>query len=323
MDRLPAIRRVILADRSPWASSGYSATAVVIPTVLRWSIDGGEDPMIPFVTYYPAVVLAALLLGWRWGALVALASGIVVNRVFLPEPMMMDLSVHETILVGLFVVSCAALVAISETARRLVRQLEATKEREALLNRELSHRVQNMVATVSAMAVLTARHSEPDELASALAGRLETLKRTTELLETGVDAQCELHSLLDTVLAPFRSEGNFSVVGPACELPEDSCVPLALALHELATNAAKYGALTVPEGRVTLLWTLGEEGPDLLRLIWQEEDGPTVEQPSRQGMGTQLLKRQRGLDAVEVEYRPDGVRCDLQVSGVKPISRET
>src|SRR5690606_33257477 len=102
MDRLPAIRRVILADRSPWASLGYAAAAVATSTALRWSIDRGE-PLIPFVTYYPAVVLTALLLGWRWGALVALASGIVVNRIFLPEPMRMDLSVHDTILVGLFV----------------------------------------------------------------------------------------------------------------------------------------------------------------------------------------------------------------------------
>ncbi|HWK41155.1 MAG TPA: HWE histidine kinase domain-containing protein [Croceibacterium sp.] len=319
MDRAPAIRQLILADRPAWASFGFAVIAVAAPTALRWVIDKGEAG-IPFVTYYPAVVLAALLLGWRWGALVALASSIVINRVFMPKPLLANGSAREAMIVGLFVLSCTALIWIAETARRLVRELEEAKERDALLSRELTHRVKNMLATVSAMAVLSASHSAPDRFADSLASRLETLKRAMELLEPGEDAQCDLHNVVETALAPFRSDMNFRVAGPACDLPGYACVPLALALHELATNAAKYGALSVPDGRVSLLWTVGEGQDDLLRLIWREEGGPPVEKPRRTGMGTQLLQRQRGLDQVSLIYNPDGVRCDFSITGTLPKS---
>lgn len=321
MDRVPGIRRAILADRPAWVSLALGAGAVAASTALRWVIDRGEAG-IPFVTYFPAVVLVALLLGWRWGVAAALVSGLVANRVFRPGSLLEGLSGGDLVLVGLFALSCAVLIWTAETARRLVRQLEAAKEREALLNRELSHRVKNMVATVSAMAVLTARHSEPGRFAEALGGRLETLKRATELLDGGEDALCDMHRLVETALAPFRAESNFWVAGPACELPRDSCVPLALALHELATNAAKYGALSVPEGRVSVLWTVGEGEENLLRLAWREEGGPPVEEPRHAGMGTRLLKRQRGLDAVTLSYRREGVRCEIAVEGVAPAPME-
>jgi two-component sensor histidine kinase len=318
MDRVPGIRRLILADRPRWASFCLAAGAVAAATALRWVIDRGEAG-IPFVTYFPAVVLSALLLGWRWGTAVAVASGMIANRLFSPEPLLAAFSGRDVILVTLFALSCGVLIWTAETARRLVRQLEAAKQREALLNRELAHRVKNMIATVSAMAVLTARHSEPGSFAEALGGRLQTLKRATELLESGGVAPCDLYKVVETALAPFRSGSNFSVTGPSCELPRDSCVPLALALHELATNAAKYGALSVPEGRVTLVWTVGGE-ENRLRLAWREEGGPQVKQPDRTGMGTQLLRRQRGLDSVKVDYHPDGVCCEIAVEGVAPAA---
>jgi len=316
MDRMPALRRLILAERPPLASFAWSAGAVAGSTLLRWVIDRG-DAGIPFVTYFPVVVFVSLLLGWRWGTVSALAAGVICNRVFRPEPLLQEFVGTVAVLVGLFVLSCAALIGIAEMARRLLRELEAAKAREVMLNTELAHRVKNMVATVSAMAVLTARHSEPDRFIEALGGRLETFKRATEVLDSSGDALCDLHRLVDTALGPFRSESNFWIAGPRCHLPRDSCVPLALALHELATNAAKYGALSVPEGQVVLLWTVGEGDGGLLRLAWREEGGPQVEEPQRTGMGTQLLKRQRGLKSVKVTFPRDGVQCEIAVAGVR------
>ena len=312
MNRLPAITRIILADRPAWASLAWSAGGVAAATALRWVIDQGEAG-VPFITYFPVVVLAALLLGWRWGALVALVSGAVANRLFRPEPLLGEFSGRDLVLVGLFALSCAVLIWAAETARRLVRELELAKERETLLKDELAHRMKNMLATVNAMAVLTARHSAPDKLAEALGGRLETLQRATELLEGDGKAPCDMERLVETTLAPFRSDSNFRVAGPPCELPREACVPLALALHELATNAAKYGALSVPVGKVSLEWTVVEDG--VLRVAWGEQDGPRVEKPKRAGMGTQLLRRQRGLKAVKLNYRRDGVRCEINVEG--------
>jgi two-component sensor histidine kinase len=197
------------------------------------------------------------------------------------------MSAHEAVLVVLFLLSCATLIWAGDTARRTVRQLEAAKARESLLNHELLHRVKNLLATVNAMAVLTARHTAPEEFVPALTGRMQALERATELLGVDERAHCDLHALVAAALEPFRAGDTFTIEGPACELPRESCVPLSLALHELATNAAKYGALSVPAGRVELLWTVGEGEERMLRLAWREVGGPPVaapERPTNQGV---------------------------------------
>jgi len=316
LDRIPAVRRAILADIAPLQAFAWSVLAVALPTGLRWAIDRGAAG-VPFLTYFPAVTLAALFLGWRWAAGVTLASAFVANRLFRAEPLLFWEGGSDAVLVGLFVLSAAALVWIGDVARRTVRALEAAQARQGLLNAELLHRVKNLLATVNAMAVLTARHSAPGDFADALTGRMQALERATGLLGVDERAPCEVHRLVDEALAPFRAGDTFTVEGPACELPRDACVPLSLALHELATNATKYGALSVPEGRVELLWTVGEGEEGLLRLAWRELGGPAVVAPQRSGMGTQLLKPQRGLDAVELHYLPGGVECAIGIAGVR------
>jgi len=317
LDRIPAIRRAILAEIPPLQALGWSVLAVAVPTALRWAIDRGSEG-VPFLTYYPALTLAALFLGWRWAAGVALASGFVANRLLRDDPLLLwGGSGSATALAVLFVLSCVALVAIGEVARRTVRELEAAKARESLLNAELLHRVKNMLTTVNAMAVLTARHTDPENFVHALTGRMQALERATGLLGVDERAPCDVHRLIESALAPFRAGDTFTVEGPGCELPRAACVPLSLALHELATNAAKYGALSVPEGRVELLWTIGEGEDRLLRLAWRETGGPPVSPPQRKGMGTQLLRRQHGLDEVELHYRPDGVECAIGIAGVR------
>jgi two-component sensor histidine kinase len=317
VDRIPALRRVILADVPLWKGALWSAAAVAVPTLLRLTVDHGAAGM-PFVTYFPAVVLAALFLGWRWGAVVALVSGAVANQVFIAEPLRFYADLEQALLVVLFALSCAALVWTGEMVRRLVRELQAAREREALLNHELMHRVKNLLATVSAMAMLTARHTEPDRFVEALSGRMRALEKATDLLGTGQGGQCDLHRLIDGAVAPFRAGDNFTVEGPACELPRDACVPLSLALHELCTNAAKHGALTAETGRVDVRWTLGEGDEQLLRLVWREQGGPPVPEVRKAGMGTQLLRRQRGLDDIDVRFERTGLTCEVSIDGCRP-----
>ena len=316
MDRIPALRRVILADVSPVRAALWAAAAVAVPTLLRLAIDRGGSGS-PFVSYYPAIALAALFLGWRWGALVAVVSTVVANRMFAERSLAEVLGGPDLLLFGLFVVSCAVLVLTGEMVRRLVRELEAAKGREELLNAELMHRVKNMLATVNAMAVLTARHCEPGQFAQAFTGRMRALDKATDLLGAGREMHCEVRKLVESAIEPFRTDGNFAVRGPGCELPRDACVPLSLALHELCTNAAKHGALTRPEGKVELSWTCDAAG--LLTLDWRERDGPPVPAERRAGMGTQLLRRQRGLKSVEVEFPREGLTCRIEIEGARPV----
>ena len=294
----------------------WAAAAVVVPTALRLPLGAGMTS-VPFTTYYPAVAMVALLLGWRWAAGVAVVCGLVANYLFLEPAMHFGLGARQLLAMAMFWLSCAILIFAGEMARRLVRELEDAKAREELLNAELMHRVKNMLATVNAMAVLTARHSEPGGFTQAFTGRMRALDKATELLGTGRISHCEVARLAESATEPFRTDGNFALSGPRCELPRDACVPLSLALHELCTNAAKHGALTAPEGRVVLSWHCDAAG--LLTLDWREEGGPPVPEQRRTGMGTQLLRRQRGLASVDVEFRREGLCCRICVEGVMPV----
>jgi len=311
--RFPAIRRAMLADVPAWQAFGWSVLAVGVATGVRWLIDRGGAG-IPFLTYFPALTLVSLFLGWRWGTAVALASGVAANRLLSTAPLQLFSGGRDTVLAALFVLSCAALIGIGEIARRTVREADAAMARKEALNRELLHRVKNMLATVNAMAVLTARHSDPESFVPALTGRVQALERATELLGAGESAPCEVARLVKAAIEPFSAGSNFLVEGPPCRLPRESCVPLSLALHELSTNAVKYGALSVPDGRVRIIWTL-EPGSDLLRLVWTESGGPPVSLPTRSGIGSQLLRAQNGLASVGLEYRPEGVRCEIAIEG--------
>lgn len=281
-------------------------------------IDGGNAG-VPFTTFYPAVMLASLLLGWRWGALVTVGCAGVANNLLMNEPLRFYASGREALLVTLFFLSCAMLVATAELARRMVRQLERAKEREQFLNRELMHRVKNMLTTVGAMATMTARHSAPEDFQKTFAGRMQAMQRATDLLGTGSLEMSDLNAVLDKALAPFRAGSNFVVEGPPCELPRVACVPLSLALHELCTNALKYGALSVPEGRVDLHWTVGEGADDQMLMVWREMGGPPVQPPTTTGLGTQLLRRQRELGEVDLDYDPAGLRCTIAMPGVRAL----
>lgn len=313
LDRIPLIKREILRQRSPAATVGWTALAVALPIGARWLIDRGQGG-IEFVTIFPAVALAALLLGWRSGVAVALAAGVIANRLFRAEPVLFYADPRDALAVGLYLTTCAVLVLTADISRRLLHEQQAATERESLLNHELVHRVKNLLATVNALAVLTARHSAPEDFTAAFSGRMLALERATDLLASGGVAHCDVHHLVADALAPFHDDGKFLVAGPPCELPNNSCVPLALVLHELCTNASKHGALSVPEGRVSLTWTIGEGEEHLLRIVWQESGGPPVRPPERRGMGSQLLRAQRGLDKVDVHYLPQGVSCEIRIA---------
>ena len=316
IDRLPSVTRLIRRDHSQPVAAAWSAVAVALPLGIRLALDGGAAG-VPFLTFFPAILLVALVFGWKWGAVVTVASAIAANRLLLHDPLDV-LAPADFLLSLMFFASSALLVATGDLARQLIRRLEAAKGREEMLKHELLHRVKNMLATVSAMEAMTARYSDPAHYREALTGRLDALQRVTTLLAGGAVADARLAKVVDAALAPFRTPDNMTIDGPDCRLPNEACVPLSLALHELCTNAVKYGALSVPEGRVDLRWSI-EAAARRLDLVWSEHDGPPVTPPERSGMGTQLLRRQRELGEVDVDYAPSGLVCRLAVRDVTLI----
>lgn len=194
------------------------------------------------------------------------------------------------------------------------------EESQRLLLRELNHRVKNTLATVQALASQTVRHAqEPREFLDAFSARLQSLGRAHGLLSDQEWRGMGLKELIELQVQPFDDPdgSRIHIAGPDAWLPPDAAVALALVLHELASNAMKYGALSVPDGSVSITWTTSSaDAAGNVMLRWTESGGPTVSEPSRKGFGSILIKR--SLDKVLAsnvrhEFLPDGVQAEISL----------
>jgi PAS domain S-box-containing protein len=191
------------------------------------------------------------------------------------------------------------------------RKAEETKE---LLLSESKHRIKNTLATVQAIASQTLRHGRAGGLDSFLA-RLHALGEAHELLTTENWDRASLRELVERAIKPFQSgRGRFVIVGPAVWVPAQTSLTLTLCLHELATNAVKYGALSNGRGRVHVAWepVVNGERRNVI-LTWHETGGPRVTVPKRKGFGSLLIESSGDGDS-RVDFHSDGVRCSLSLS---------
>jgi PAS domain S-box-containing protein len=194
-----------------------------------------------------------------------------------------------------------------------ITERKQAEERKTLLLRELAHRVNNMFAVILAITQQSLRSAaSPEVFARAFTGRLQALAHAHNLLLSRDWSGADLGELAKGQLAPFSSEGGdrLKVVGPQVTLAPAQVIALGVVLHELGTNAAKFGALSRDGGRVELTWTLDE---DRISLVWAERNGPKVTPPSRKGLGSKLIER--GLPNAGIDWRfpPDGVVCVIDL----------
>ncbi|MDP8921019.1 MAG: PAS domain S-box protein, partial [Pseudomonadota bacterium] len=169
------------------------------------------------------------------------------------------------------------------------------EDRQQLLINELNHRVKNTLATVQSIAVQSFRDLGPEGAlrVTTFQDRLMALARAHDILTRDNWEGAELGELIDEVIEPYcrQSSGRCNVDGPRVRLTPNVALAISMAVHELATNAAKYGALSVPGGHVSITWTLTFDEPRHLTLCWQEHGGPPVVPPMRKGFGTRLIER--------------------------------
>jgi PAS domain S-box-containing protein len=201
-----------------------------------------------------------------------------------------------------------------------ITERKAAEEEKALLLRELAHRVNNTFAVILAVAQQTLRTAPSSKtFVETFTGRLQALAQAHNLLLTKDWTGADLGELAKGQLAPFCLEGQerLSIDGPKVTLSPPQAIALGIVLHELGTNAARYGALSNGLGRVDLSWTLG---PGRVILAWAERQGPPVAPPQRKGLGTKLI--QRGLPDATIDWRfeAQGVVCaiDLPLAKVPP-----
>jgi len=200
-------------------------------------------------------------------------------------------------------------------------ELTAALDRQAILAREVDHRAKNALAVVQSILHLTRSADVPGYIA-AVEGRIRALSRAHELLSHSRWEGANLGRLVEEELEPYRTgdADRIVILGPPIVLQPSVAQTLALALHELATNAAKYGALSQPGGRVSIKWDLS---PESLRLEWLESGGPSVNRPATQGFGTKLINSsiQGQLNgSVTFDWRATGLRCELSIlRDVQPV----
>ncbi len=185
------------------------------------------------------------------------------------------------------------------------------EESQLTLAREVDHRAKNLLAIVQSIVRLSRAETMRD-FVGAVDGRIEALSRAHNLLSENYWQGVELGRVVAVEIAPFAS-ARIAASGPPVSLDPATAQSLAIALHELATNAVKYGALSVPEGSVAVAWEVTQEG---LELRWTESGGPPANAPSRQGFGTKVivasLERQLEGEA-HFEWCREGLRCTLRV----------
>ncbi len=222
---------------------------------------------------------------------------------------------------GIPVRAAGVLVDVTERRRQ--------EERLVLLTREVDHRAKNALAVVQAALRLTPRR-DVASFANAIEGRVRALARVHSLLAEGRWTGADIRQLVEAELAPFLllvesgavdgSAPRVAVEGPQLRIGPSAAQSLSLALHELATNATKHGALSVSGGVVRLTWNL-DEGARVLRVRWDEQGGPLViDVPSRRGFGSRVLDASiRGQlgGLVNLDWRRSGLACDIEV----PIAR--
>jgi len=231
-----------------------------------------------------------------------------------------------TLLFGLALASLLMLLArlLTQQAFEDQARLAFFEEQHSIrnsLSRELNHRVKNTLANVLSILSLTRRRSNSlDEFADSLEGRIRALSATHDLL-TGTDwSTTPIEAVVDAELQHFRagSDKAVTVDGPPAQLAPNDALSFGLAIHELGTNAAKYGALSVPGGRVSIRWKLIEER--LAEVEWRESGGPPVPPERKRGFGTELIEKIVAHELrhpVTLDFEPEGVRCVMRV----PIRR--
>lgn len=208
------------------------------------------------------------------------------------------------------------------------KEREASDRLQKLILEELHHRIKNTLATVSAIASQSLRNSTDTKLAQhVIEGRLQALGRAHDLLMRARWISADLEEIIRAAITPFDDPDapKFSICGPQTQIVSGAVIALAMTLNELCTNTTKFGAISMPIGRVDISWTVDDE-MQMLHLHWAEKDGPVVHAPRSRSFGTRLVetlgKQLKGV--VLLTYEPSGFvyKLDVPLTSLTPIAAD-
>lgn len=285
------------------AAFTMAAAIVAVATIIKFPLDAwAGEPLPPFITYYPALVLAALCGGLRVGFATAAATLLLAWYIWLPTPFSFVIAGARTPLtLAIYALSSALLAWAVGLARLTLDDVAANEAERSLSARESVHRIKNLIAVVQALNAKISREVKTtDEFRDVLSQRLDALGAAQNALIREDWNDVELSELIKGALAPFLANpGLVLKAGPDIVVPARFVNGLCLALYELCTNAMKYGALANGEGPVALSWRR-ENGKCVLEWRETRKSGAQVE---NSGFGSMLIKTALARDPnTRVEY---------------------
>jgi two-component sensor histidine kinase len=292
-------------------SIGFAVFCLALATGVRWGL-AQLRPDVFFTPYFPAVFFAAAFGGFRIGIAAALAGGVLGVAInfgdTVTDPARVALLVMFWAVCGLTIWGVEHYRTIvaqqQQNAKRLIREEEYRK----LVVDELQHRLKNKSSTIHA--VLHQALQDQPQIWGRIDHRIRALSATDDLIARVDGNGCDIMDLLRLELGPY-GHVRFNLNGDQLFLPAKLAVTLALIFHELATNAGKYGAFSSARGFLQVSWSVSD---DRLNIIWDETEGPPVENVGEEGFGTKLLKSAlRPFDGkTEISYLKTGLHCTMQ-----------
>ena len=316
--RKPAERLVQLArhgvrSRSP-AAFGFAVLCVAVATLLRLAVAPIAPGAVPFATYFPAILITTFVAGRTAGALATVLSGVAAWGLFIEPRLTFTIDRTEAVSVLLFLGAALIMMWVADQYRRVLRRLDEEETYRQVIVDELGHRMKNKLATIHA--ILRHELRTQEKIWSSVSGRLRALSAADDFLTDADGTGVDLRDLVGMELQPY-GEKRVRVRGGALILHAKLSSVLALVVHELATNAAKYGALSTEGGRVDIAW---REDKDVIAIDWVESGGPLVTPPGKRSFGSSLIERSLITlsGSADLQFPPSGVICRIRAPKAPP-----
>lgn len=305
LDRLAALSTRI----EPYSSDALTIALICLgaATTLRF-VGSWTNSDFLFATYFPAILAAGLLAGIPAAVAVTIASALIVRLFFVPSYLhSASQNYGEYIDFLMYLISAALTISFAHYCRVVLKRLHKRNLTNEILARELQHRSKNVCAVLDV--IVRKSLADDPERAKKVFGRIRAMMYANELLTASQPQLLTLKQLLFQAFAP-HGEDRLEVFGPEISLEPETARHLILLIHELVTNAAKYGALSRLSGRVFVNW---QEDGKTVNLNWKESGGPRIECSKKNGFGSQLMAAciQALSGTMQQDFAPDGFACSV------------
>ena len=265
---------------------------------------------LPFITFFPAVLIITFLCGVRPGILSLAVTAFL--GVYWADPSGQNTVVFYGVAFLLYVSFAGGCLWLVHSLVEALARLKRQDEQLGVINRELKHRIKNLFSIANSVCLQTLRSGKAtDEMAGTISGRLAAIAAAQDLLSVTAQDGAEVGALVSALVVTLAPDASrLEAEGDQARLSPQVTTPFALILHELATNALKYGAWSHDRGIVKASWSLGA---GTLHFRWREHDGPAISPPMHEGLGRTLIKNSLPGAVVSHDLKADGLECTIEL----------